>query len=140
MISNPNRIEVALKIFDVIARADCEWVQSTVFKYVYDDVPYSVLRIVLFELQRRGILKAKQGLAGGYKMVRGVSIYELYEIFAPSLLPDVQRETCSRQLRATREQVIRSMKKNKVRPHKIAPLEFLLDDPTLKIVPLKHSR
>jgi DNA-binding IscR family transcriptional regulator len=128
----PKRVNDCILVFDVLARADCEWVPVDVISRVHD-IPMGALKHVTFHLMRNGIIKGRRGPFGGIKMVRRCTLLELYQIFAPSGIPDPQQSSDRRTsvfLRYTRE----SMNRLWFEPHKIALLDFLLDSPDVEVV------
>ena len=79
----PRSVETAIRILDVIKRADIEWVPGTA---VCEHVGRSdrTVETILARLVGAGILEGKRGPTGGYKQVLETSLLELFFLNAPS--------------------------------------------------------
>ena len=82
----PRLVEIAIKILDIIERADIEWVPSqSIIEYIGDEREPTV-QTILARLVMADILSAKRGPCGGYKQEYSTSLQMLMRICAPSCL------------------------------------------------------
>jgi DNA-binding IscR family transcriptional regulator len=84
----PKTVETALEIFEIIERADVEWVPSDAIRK-FCTAPDDCVWTILNRLVKAGILESKRGPAGGYR-VGGyrhghiTSLHELMRVITPS--------------------------------------------------------
>lgn len=115
-------------VFDVLRRADCSYVPSSVITEVCkDNIPKGSLLIVLVRLANAGILESKKGIYGGYKQARSVSMLELFRLFSPKLVPDPKQCYGVDTLERFMCRIYSLLSDCVVYPEKLVPLEFHID-------------
>ena len=126
------KVEIAYQIFDVIRRADCEYIPTSVIERVYG-VDRNYLYEVLNTLVKNGILESKRGQLGGYKHIKEVSLWDLFSWFSPKGLPD-KTDSTAWLLGIHLERMNKKLKRCKVRPEKLVPLDYDITDEDVEVI------
>jgi len=125
----PRKVKLAFAVFDVLSRADAEYVPPFVIERFCDGkVSVDAIQDVCAHLRRHGILKGRLGRYGGYKHVKPVTLLELMEIFTPSRVPDPLRDANCKQLASFVSKVNKTMASCVIKPKKIVPLDYVTED------------
>jgi DNA-binding IscR family transcriptional regulator len=82
----PKTVENSLRILDILKRADCEWVPCHALCTHMPDISTCMVETLLYRMSKALILDSKKGPLGGYKLARKTTLYELYQINAPTCL------------------------------------------------------
>jgi hypothetical protein len=113
-------------VFDVLRRADCEYVPASVIERVHG-VKVNYLYDVLHTLCKKGVLESKKGGHGGYKHVKSVSVYALFQWLAPKSTPDarhVEDPVFSNHMALTAD----FMRGLIIKPRKMIPRDYPVED------------
>jgi hypothetical protein len=116
------KVELAYRIFDVLRRADCEYVPASVIERVHD-VNIGYLYEVLSILCKNGVLASRRGAHGGYKHVREVSLYSLMAWFSPAGTPNA-KDYDDPILAQHMARLTHQLRQTIVKPRKLVPLDY----------------
>ena len=124
-----NKVRICLAAFEVMKRADCEYVPTSVFERVHDgEISKDAFKDVLHYLVINGILETRLGFYGGFKHARPVSLLELMQIFSPTRVPEPDEELYRKPINETLEKLNTILSECVIVPEKSVPLDYCLDD------------
>ena len=123
------KVMVCFEAFEVMKRADCEYVPSCVFERIYEGkIKKHVFQDAMHQLGRNQIIEGKTGPNGGVKQVRPVSFLELMRIFCPTRVPEPDEELYRKPVNRVLAKLNKTMSELVFVPAKVVPLDFCLDD------------
>ena len=127
-----NKITTCFLVFDVLRRADCDYVPASVIERVHG-LTKAQLYDTLPVLTKHGILESKLGLHGGYKHAKPVSLYTLLKLFCPTVLPSADEHELDPKLSGFLTRTSDLWKRMVINNHKVVPLDYVISDETAEV-------